>query len=543
MSANTPICHAAYLVASVFFASMLAAQGLHTIHAGKPNENARNQQSHMRSLAAAADGSLWCLIYRKATPTTTDTQLLVMRSGDAGKNWTQVAEAPTKRDTWGACVTGANGKDLHVTWRAFDSAAGGSLYYQTLDTRTGKWNGAPSLLLQGQNANHQYIAHDIEITPAGTIVISGGNHRQSPSWSGYLLVKKPGQPWSKQFQLNVGTYGPNSNLQAIGEIVHIAYRSSLGGYGIFYRAFDTVSMKFLQAMDVPVGPNKNQNQHASNICHIVADASDNLYILWSNGASTPGQGKIWMSYASAGNYMTWTQTLLINDPPLKWGNNANRGYSLGIAPGGLVYAIYSKASEQYQNLYIQMWSTGKKVGPEIPVSRSTEINRFQWVNGFRSTQVNSSLMATTSSPFTATQGSVTRFFLQGTPARTLAFGAACSNASTGAPVLDSSNVPVLGSRFVLTVKGMPKSSPGFLLVGTRCQLPALSLGFLGRPNCFLYQDIVVPVPYQSNAQGDGSVSLQLAKNPFWIGATVLFQSYVPHASGGLTTNALAVTLY
>src|SRR5690606_5802373 len=100
--------------------------------------------------------------------------------------------------------------------------------------------------------------------------------------------------WQGPFQINVGNTGTRADIQVRGEVVHCAYRSAVGGYGIFYRRFDAEQLSWLDGGDVPVGPNGNVNLHASNANMLALDSAGDAYGLYSTGQSTPGQGEVWL---------------------------------------------------------------------------------------------------------------------------------------------------------------------------------------------------------------------------------------------------------
>jgi hypothetical protein len=389
---------------------------------------------------------------------------------------------------------------------------------------------------------------DLEVTPRGTVVAAYSTHRAPPpSWNGNwatgLRVRKRGQSaWSQTYQLNTGVTGVSANLLAIGETVHACYRSAFGGYGIFYRAFDTAALQFTTPADVPVGPNGNQNLYASNTCVLARDSLENLYVMYATGLGTPGSGAIHVAYAAAGNYTSWTQSPLAGDPPLAWGNNSYWNYAFAWTGGQVVAAFHAKAAEAHTKLYRRFYVGGRPVGPDVTFATSTETDRFKFLAGYRSTQaVTPHLLAIGGASSSAPQGHVSLYADR--PAAAVRFGVACQGNLPGLPSLDATAPPLLGGSLSLQLDRLPPSQPGQLLVGAQGfrGIPLDPIGLLG---CALHQDLLLSFPVATDPNGRATFAVPLPSPPQWDGLNAYAQALVlaPVPTTALLTNSVGVTL-
>src|SRR5690606_13612705 len=262
-------------------------------------------------LAIGGDGSLWAAVWQQDAAG--NRMFQVARSSDGGINWQTPIDTSTTGDGTGAIAAGTGCDDLHVVWHATNGGSYTTAYHQALDTRTGAWRGSLQVLQAGISSSDQYSAADVAVTASGSVVaLVQTNSRPAAPWTGSwnagLMVKRRGQSqWQGPFQINVGNTGTRADIQVRGEVVHCAYRSALGGYGIFHRRFDAEQLSWLDSGDVPVGPNGNTNLHASNANMLALDGAGDAYVLYATGQSTPGQGEVWLAHATAGNYSAWTQ--------------------------------------------------------------------------------------------------------------------------------------------------------------------------------------------------------------------------------------------
>src|SRR5690606_2181107 len=124
------------------------------------------------------------------------------------------------------------------------------------------------------------------------------------------------------------------------------------------------------------------------------------YALWPSGIVSGSQiAGLHLTYAPPGKgaqNADWTDTLLFNDPAtspngkkITGGNTSERWFTLSFAGDDTVNVLYSKPSEDWQNLYWELWKNGAQVlGPIAPITSTTR-NKFEWVTGFRNYQVQS----------------------------------------------------------------------------------------------------------------------------------------------------------
>lgn len=503
-------------------------------------------------LAVAPDGSLWAAVWYDDGLGQGDSSrhLTVVGSRDGGMTWGAPIDTPTIGDGTGVLATGTGCRELHVLWHATNGGSYLSTYHQVLDTSTGSWVGTPDVVLSGTSSSNQFSAGGVAVTPKGSVVaVVQTNSAPPPPWSGSwnagLMIQKAGQTqWTGPFQINVGSSGTLADLQMIGEVAHIAYRSAVGAYGIFYRRFDVDQLAWIDPGDVPIGPNGNNNLYASNSNSIAADDLGNLYILYATGQGSAGSGQVWLAYARAGNTTSWTVQSLYSDPPLIWGNNTYSFYSLSKL-GNLVSVYYSKRSESHTTLYRQAFVAGIPVVPETPVVTTTQPGRFTDVTGFRDSRaigLDAIVAGTTAS---APNGVVSVVLSQPAPTA-VQWGSTCQGSLPSLPQLATGSVPQIGVPFAWGVSGLPAGAPGGLLVDVTCLPSPLSLSSFGLTGCHLYVAGALSLPYVADPMGQSTFSLAIPNNPTWAGITMQLQAFAvapaANPAGIVTTNALAATL-
>lgn len=507
--------------------------------------------SVQRNFAVAPNGTLWAVARVDDTVSPGDARyhLWLRRSLDGGATWSTVADAPTTGDGRGVLLYDSECHRLHVLWHATNGGSYNSVYHQEYDTVAGTWVGAPAVIAAATGAEDQYTAQDLEITPKGTVVLAFSTHRRPPptwngNWATGLRVRPRGSStWSIVYQLNTGSSGVYPNLLAIGETVHACYRSAFGGYGIFYRAFDTANLQFTTAADVPVGPNGNTNLYASNVSVLACDSLGDLYVMYATGLASPGSGALHVAHATAGNYTTWTQHQLVSDPPLTWGNSAFWNYGFSWSGGALVTAWWSLANETHIKVYRRLYLNGRPVGPDITFATSPDNDQFKFLSGHRSPQMFlPAVLLVGSTTTNLPQGQLA--FFGDRLASAVRFGASCQGKLTSLPVLEATAVPQLGSSLSLALSNLPPSQPGQLLVGGTCW-PGIPLDPIGLLGCTLNQDVLLVFPYQSDASGKASASFPLPNDPNWNGLSVHLQALVlaptHNPANALLTNSLGVT--
>lgn len=545
LALGAPRCAATILFA---LSASVTAQNLHTVVVAQPGGRTQVSASGRR-LAIGGDGSLWAGVWQQDAAG--NRMFQVARSSDGGITWQAPIDTTTTDDGAGAIAAGTGCHDLHVVWHAKNGGTYTSVYHQVLDTGTGTWRGSPQVLLAGVSSSDQYSAADIAVTASGSVVALVQTNRQPPapwtgSWNAGLMVKRPGQTqWQGPFQINVGSSGTRADIQVRGEVVHCAYRSAVGGYGIFHRRFDAEQLAWLDGGDVPVGPNGNTNLHASNANVLAIDGAGDAYVLYATGQSGPGQGEVWLAHASAGNYSSWTQQKVYDDPPLAWGNTTYSFYSLTVQ-NDLVLVQYSKAQDGNTTLYQQGFAAGQRVFGEVPLIVTTQTGRFTEVTGFRDTR-GSGLSAIVNGTTAAAPDGIISVLLTGPAATSFAHGASCPGSLPDIPWLVGNSLPQQGSTFHFGVSGVPAGSPGILLAGFACLPQPLSLDFIGFTGCELYVASIATLGHVADAAGHSAFTLQVPAGPAVRGATLQLQNFsiAPGANpgGGVLTNALVATVY
>lgn len=521
--------------------TVLAATGPSIVRGAEPWQNA---------VTAMPDGSMWCLATENdGSGLASGQRLWLCRSLDSGATWTPVVDTPTDGDARGALATGIDCDTLHVAWSANPSGVAYDLYHQAFDVATATWVGTPTQLLQGTNSNDQYYACDIDVTGRGTVGITFHTHRTPlttglTAWSGGLFVRRVADTqWQGPYRLNTDSYGMNASLQAVGETFHASFRTNSGLYGIRYRGFDAATLQFTTASDVPLYGASQSTMLATNTSCIRADRDGNLYVLFNVGAPTaPGSGEIRIAYAQAGNYGTWTHSLVAQDGDLTAGNVTYHHFSLA-GEGSQVFAIYARrTTEQFQNLYMRIYSGGVALTPEVPIA-SGQVDQFAYVSGLRGSGVHAGPMAVTAgTPASASQGLV-QFVSLGATARTVRFGTSCSGSLPTMPRLRSASLPQLGASFAAGFDGLPATTFGLLFAGGTCQRPPIALDFAGMPGCRVFHDNLAAIGFFSDPQGSATVAINVPANPVLTNTLLHFGGFVlapgANAAGALTTNALS----
>ena len=230
---QVPSLRGAVALASLFLLATDAQAQLYDVVVAGSGETVQGSLSSQQGIARTSDGRLWALTYYndgKAQGAKSQSDRLFV-SSDNGKTWKLATTLRTPGAVRGSMRTGADGRTLHLVWQANDSTTTSSsfysVYYASFDTVTAKWNGTDFKVASGANSNNQYQSPDVAITEKGTVVVAYNGHRQSPSWSGRMRVYK-NDSWQSERKVNVDTYGIQLDVQAHGEDVYFAYRTSFG---------------------------------------------------------------------------------------------------------------------------------------------------------------------------------------------------------------------------------------------------------------------------------------------------------------------------
>jgi len=264
-----------------------------------------------------------------------------------------------------------------------------------------------------------------------------------------------------------------------------------------------------------------------------------------------------MAYGPKGKTGTntgWQDITIAADTGLLGGNSPTSAYthfSMATGPGDLVYVIYSKLSENHQNLYYQVFLQGKPQLPpplknERPLKTTTAANSFLMVNGDANIRKISGPLVITSGTPTSNATGIAQFFdVGGDPARAVQFGIACSGNLTANPGLRAVSLPQISKRFTLQWDRLPATSPFFLALDFSCLATPFDMGAMGAPNCFVYGSLLIPVgPFPAQASGTFQLSAVLPNDTKLIGTGLILQSVIlakgANAPGLLATNALGV---
>ncbi len=522
-----------------FLAASLSAQATVTTIAqstGLPTVS--GPVSYMRGIVLHPDGSAIAVLFENdGTGTTAGNQCNLYRSADDGATWAQIGTAPTSDDSRGVIASGPDCDQLHVAWSALNGGLYYNAYHQVFDVRTRQWLGTPTLLAQGTTANDQFYPRDILVTAAGTVVVSVQAHRTPTlglgGWGGFLMVKRPQDTtFQGPYQVNTDYTGISMDMAAVGERIHMGYRTNVGAYGLRYREFDAATLTFPVAELQIDSLINNSNQ-------IAADRSGNLYILYGVGNSGGSGGQLRLAYAQAGSTQTWTTQTILADPDMANGNVAYDHFSLASGPGDLMFAVYSKrAVELRQNLYWQLFQNGLSVGPEVLAVTGGGPDTFQLVYGLRGWREHGNpWVVATGRPASSPNGIVQLVRIGGAE-HTTVWGQACSGALAMAPRIRSANPPAAGASFVVRVDQAPPLSFAFTFLGSQCQRPPFDLGLLGAPGCIVVHDPAASLGLGVDAAGVATLTLPLPSNPAYAGMPFHLSALV-FAPGANALNAVA----
>ncbi len=552
-------------VSAALLSAILPAQ-TGTVYVGTAPFQARLSSGWTRSLAIQPNGAMWCLAWDyDLTTAPAGRHLFLYKSTDQGTSWTRMAETPTIGDGRGAIAVDRGCDLVHVSWHGNDTGTFHNLYYQAFDTLTNQWVATPDILLAGTTTGNQCYTNDIAVTDQGTIGITF-NTNNAPAtipgfaaWSGGIFVKRTGDTaFQPPFRCNTDSYGMLASLQAIGETFHLSFRTNAGLYGIKYRAFDSVALQWLTAADVPIYGGNQANMRAANSSCIASDDVGNLYILYSVGPPNPAGGALEVAFASAASgYSTWTTSLVETDSGLTAGNVTYQHFSLARGDGGTMFAVFAKASENYQNLYARILSPDPLTGgaavlpdpalaPAVPLLLTTEANSFDRVDGLRAEAVRSGAMVCYSGLPASRPDGYIDFLRLGSAARTLEWGTACQSSLTVTPRFMAQDLPAIGTTFHYGFVDAPPNAPGIVFVGFDCLRPPFDLGLLGFTNCRMFFTPVTSSFVLADPAGTAVLPLNIPGTlgggfQLQFGALLLAPGANP--GGAVSTNVLSASVH
>ncbi|MEZ5989725.1 MAG: sialidase family protein [Planctomycetota bacterium] len=537
------------------------------VHNSNTTDLVRSTLSHRKGITATSDGRLWAVSYnddKKTGDADKDRHMFLSVSTDGGASWTQVTEARTTGETYGSLVTGPDGRTLHIVWNATNGVLSGTtycqgVYYGTYDTVKNAWNGTADVAIQpGKDANAQYHDPDIAVSPEGYVMIAYNSRYTTPpnatggsgSWNGYLVWDK-GKGFSVPNRVNVDTYGIGNNIHwsPWDSLLHMSYRINTGGYGTAYRTFDVYGEKFGPEIKLPPPTGTTVLTHA-NRNHLAVAVNGDIWVMYirNNAAATPQVSEIRVAYLKAGATSFSADYLIDSDTYGQGGNNSSYNYSLSTAPGGKVFAIWSLKSETYNQLYMRpCLPTG--VGPKVTMRANGRTSQFAWVTGYRPTLQGGGLHAllsdqSTIGPLTGGRSA----YLSPISGVFVLHGAGCDGTSTDAPILGADTDPALGQTLNLLALSHPAKTAAVLLLGVNdamfgpIPLP-LALDPLGMPGCRAFQDLILSLAYQVDAQGVANLPLPIPNDKSLAGLPLYFQSFViavgANKGNAVMTNGLA----
>ena len=542
--------------------SPLAAQDK-PVYTQPGTDGAKVQTMHpfQDALVFGANKTAWQLVWRELSAT--DRRLSLFKSTDAGNTWPLVPclELPTSLDGRGSIAMGADCKTLSVVWDARDpDPAYSSVHYGEVDTTTCLWSCGPTLLATGTSSSN-FWAMDVESTLGGRVAVaymrsySGSQNTWfNGNWSSTIRVKQPGacNPFGPGQAINTGAYAVNANMVAIGDDVHIVYRTAYGGYGISYRGFDTRSGLFLDAADVPIGPNDNLDMHASNVAVIATDNSwarecklACLHVIYATGDYTAGNGEVWRAWANvatAGTNLGWNRTLVMSRPELLGGNQNYYHYTLATGEDRAVYAVFTRKIGLLTSIEAQRFVCGTAY-EHVGLFPTT--SGVPGINGHRGSHTTAKLhfmISRQGNPEGVWMWRARGFDQLSGRARTVAYGRACELAGKQ-PTLRSHNTPTIGGPpLVLESSGFVNGNPAVLMAGTTCT--SVTLG----SSCWILQDMLLTLPVAPvTGCGQTVTSLVVPDDSSLIGVCLYLQAaqYAPSLNPGsdfILTNGLAAIL-
>jgi len=500
----------AFLVLAVLHGglSSLAAQP-EPVYMQPGNGGATVQTMHpfQDALVFGANKTAWQLVWREMGGVD-NRRLSLFRSDDGGNTWLPCLELPTLQDGRGSIAMGADCKTLSVVWDARESGFS-SVYYGEINTDNCTWS-CPHTALATGTSSSDFWAMDVESTIGGRVAViymrsyaGSQNGYFNGNWSSTIRVKQPG-PCGTLFgagqAINTGTTAVNANMVAIGDDVHIVYRTAHGGYGISYRGFDTRSEAFFSSTpaDVPIGPNGNLDMHASNVAVITTNNRwarecqlACLHVLYATGDYVIGNGQIWHAWAPVAGAASgdWPRSVVASYPELLGGNQTYNHYTLATGENDAVFAIWKKKVANVTEFRLQPFGCGAALPDQLLFSWNSD--DAAGINGHRGSNTMAKPHFMVSLQGIPMEG-VLMWRARGNPAvkgraHTVAYGRTCELAAKQ-PTLRSRNTPTIGAPpLVLETSGFVNSNPAVLMAGTACT--SITFG----PKCWILHNMVIAI--------------------------------------------------
>lgn len=561
-----------------------------------PSGDVRSMPSTHNSMASLGDGSIVVLLYRQTSSTTGGHLALAVSTGNA-QTWNAFYPLPHNTahqlhdPDSGVLCAGRECNIVHVVWadRSLD-ATYHSAFYQAFDTTTRTWVGQPLLLAAADPTKLQRIyTHDITVTPRGSLAVAVGVGANGGlgmgAWDSALVVRPAGATAfgaPQPMRSGGAAWSRNASIVAVDEVVHCAFKNSWGAGGICYRSFDASSSTWRETAHVPVGPGNNgtsqtQGINAGHNAVITADTRGGRYILYVTGSAggIASNNKMRMAYAAPGNgskNADWQDLeVLAHDtrlgmnprgvsnpdpayPLLQGGDTEYFNYTVSAGYQGSLIVVYSKAHEDFQNKYIQVWQYGVNLPiptKEISFWPDTEPYMFERLVSMRSTgSVGQAAWLVYGkndkpSPGQAPNGQVRLWLVTPSTGRTVSFGTGCLGSHGQVPKLHADDqFAQIGNPYYVECERFPILANFIMALGTKCQ--PLDLGAIGAPGCTLEIDFPVLAPLQVDVTGYLKLTWNVPNDVSLIDRYFFSQAFVRdprgNSAGAITSNALRTVI-
>lgn len=355
------------LTTSFVLTSLLPAQiGFATVTTAKQGERVDGAMPYQHAVTQAAD-QRWYVLVRRNVPNGQPVNDLELWGSDNGRQWQMVTSVPTDDEGLGCLVAEPQRPRLHMLWNAKPDGKFASVFFATFDLETGKWTGKPQCLAKATGSNDQYFANDFCFV-GDKLVAAIGAHR-SPKTNGYsawcsclrVLSDLDSSKWSAPASVSNGSAGIGANLAGYGDTLHMAFRTYSGNdHCIATRRWHAGASKFLENV-VRVAPLAGETRRHTNNGLVAIDQLGHRYVFTAIGTTKHTEGRLVVSHAK-GDAKKWACFDVDDDPKIRGGNTNIPHIALARGPGNQMLAFYSKLTEDYRNLYMQILDQGRPIG-------------------------------------------------------------------------------------------------------------------------------------------------------------------------------------
>lgn len=391
------------------FAQEPTKRGQHLIEVTRagPDEMVGCSAAYQNGAAPARNGALFVLVSRATFGRQTGgnpgvllgADLELWRSDDGGLTWRRAASTPTGEDGNGSLIP--DGDLLACLWSSRQGTPFSHVFFQRYDPANDRWLGEPVRLAEGVSVGGQYHAGDLVRTTEGALVAVFGNDAAAlgPAWTcswstgmRWLKAGAAATDWSPVVQVNVNNYGCTASASARGSLVDITYRTNPGEAIHGLRTVDGATGQFAQPTDENAGPEPGPGQYIANLGILCGDGVGGRSLLHLLGDHAPGNGRLAVSWSRPGEPLR--TTTIASDPVLCAGNENPQHFTLARGPGNQVFALFSKQSEGFADLWQCVLEDGRPVG-EAKVVAHGDKGAFVTLTGMRCSEVWSGLRAVT----------------------------------------------------------------------------------------------------------------------------------------------------